>query len=66
MYIYFTKIKSRNFIIVEAYEGEVLSQGFDFFDSCFSKIMLSILFTWRKVKFHVVFDRKNSNNSTYL
>ena len=37
-----------------------------FFHSCFSKIMLSILFTWRKVKFHVIFDRKNNNNTTYL
>ena len=33
-------------------------QGFDFFHGCFSKIMLSILFTWRKVKSHVIFDRK--------
>ena len=38
--------------MVEAYEDEVLSRGF----------MLSILFTWRKVKLHVIFDRKNNNN----
>ena len=65
MYMYFTKMISRNFIMVEGYEGEVLSRGFNFFfffHSCFSKIMLSILFTWRKVKFHVIFDRKNNNN----
>ena len=37
-----------------------------FFHSCFSKIMLSILFTWRRVKFHVIFDRKNNNNTTLL
>ena len=35
MYMYFTKIISRNFIIVEAYEDEVLSQGFDFFIAVF-------------------------------
>ena len=58
MYMYFTKIISRNLIIVEGYEDDVLSQGFDFFHGCFSKIMLSILFTWRKVKSHVIFDRK--------
>ena len=66
LYMYFTKIVSRNFIIVEGYEDEVLSRGFNFFDSCFSKRMLSILFTWRKVNFHAVFDRKNNNNATYL
>ena len=38
--------------MVEAYEDEVLSRGF----------MISILFTWRKVKLHVIFDRKNNNN----
>ena len=31
-----------------------------FFHRSFSKIMLSILFTWRKVKIHAVFDRKNN------
>ena len=66
MYMYFTKIISRNFIIVEGYEDEVLSREFNFFHSSFSKIMLSILFTWRKVKFHVIFDRKNNNNTTYV
>ena len=48
--------------MVEAYEDEVLSRGFNFFHSCFSKIMLSILFALRKVKLHVIFDRKNNNN----
>ena len=38
--------------MAEAYEDEVLSRGF----------MISILFTWRKVKLHVIFDRKNNNN----
>ena len=38
--------------------------GSVFFHSCFSKIMLSILFTRRKVKFHVICDRENNNNNT--
>ena len=63
MYMYFTKIISRNFIIVEGYEDEVLSRGFSFFViAVFRKYC--ILFTRRKVKFHVVFDRKNNNNNT--
>ena len=74
MYMYFTKIISRNFIIVEGYEDEVLSRGFNFFfiavfrnKLLFLKLFFSILFTWRKVKFHVIFDRKNNNsNTTYL
>ena len=35
MYINFTKIISANFIIVEAYEDEVLSRGFNFFSYLF-------------------------------
>ena len=67
MYMYFTKIISRNFIIVEGYEDKVLNRGFNFFfHSSFSKTMLSIFFTWKKVKFHAVFDWKNNNNTTYF
>ena len=67
MYMYFTKMISRNLMTVKGYEDEVLSRGFNFFfHSSFSKIMLSILFKWRKVKFHVIFDRKNNNNTTHL
>ena len=50
MYMYFTKIISRNLIIVEGYEDKVLNRGFNFFfHSSFSKTMLSILFTWKKL-----------------
>ena len=38
MYMYFTKIISRNFIIVEGYEDEVLSREFNsFFKAVFRK-----------------------------
>ena len=43
----------------------MLRRGFrGFFHSCFSKIMPNILFTGRRVKFHVIFDRKNNNNDS--
>ena len=58
------KFEIGNFILVQAYEDEVSIRGFSFFHSCFSKAMYAILFTWRKVKFHVNFDRKNNNNNT--
>ena len=67
MYMYFTKTISRNFVIVEGYEDEALGREFNFFfHSSFSKIMFSILFTWRKVKLHAVFDPKNNNITTFL
>ena len=67
MYMYFIKIISSRFIIVEAYEDEVLSRGISFFSQLFFKNNGQYLIYVEKSEISYYFDRKNNNNgTTYL
>ena len=67
MYMYFIKIISSLFIIVEVYEDEVLSRGISFFSQLLFKNNAQYLIYVEKSEISYYFDRKNNNNgTTYL